>query len=53
FFFIATYILSFVLSPAVVVMLAWHLWGVACGETAVEPQDHGVFAKRAKERSDV
>lgn len=34
-------------------MLTWHMWGVARGETVVEAQDHEVYAKRAKERSDV
>ncbi|KAI6115550.1 zf-DHHC-domain-containing protein [Pisolithus croceorrhizus] len=52
FLFITTYILSLVLSLAVAVMLAWHMWGVARGETAVEAQDHEVYAKWAKERGE-
>ncbi|KAI6025458.1 zf-DHHC-domain-containing protein [Pisolithus marmoratus] len=52
FLFITTYVLCLVLSFAVTIMLTWHLWGVARGETAVEAQDHQVYAKWAKERGE-
>lgn len=38
--FVATYVLSVVLCLAVVIMVSWHLWGIACGETSVEAADH-------------
>lgn len=38
---------------AVLVMLLWHLWGVAGGETSVEAQDHAVYRKVAKDRGEV
>lgn len=52
FLFITTYIICLVLSFAVAIMLAWHIWGVARGETAVEAQDHEVYTKWAKERGE-
>ncbi|KAI6154611.1 zf-DHHC-domain-containing protein, partial [Pisolithus tinctorius] len=52
FLFITTYILCLVLAFAVAIMLAWHMWGVARGETAVEAQDHEVYTKWAKERGE-
>ncbi|KAL5504424.1 hypothetical protein ACEPAH_8499 [Sanghuangporus vaninii] len=44
------YILSVVLCFAVGVMLTWHLWGIARGETSVESHDYDVYRKTAKER---
>ncbi|KAL5526287.1 hypothetical protein ACEPAF_8010 [Sanghuangporus sanghuang] len=44
------YILSVVLCFAVGVMLTWHLWGIAKGETSVESHDYDVYRKTAKER---
>lgn len=34
-------------------MLAYHLWGIAHGETSVEGQDHDIYRKVAKERGEV
>jgi len=45
------YILSIVLCLAVGVMGGYHLWSTSHGETSVEAQDHEVYRKRAKERS--
>ncbi|KAH0833003.1 hypothetical protein J3R83DRAFT_11986 [Lanmaoa asiatica] len=53
FCFIISYILSAVICMAVLIMLLWHLWGVARGETSVEAQDHAVYRKIAEERGEV
>ncbi|KAF8875519.1 DHHC palmitoyltransferase-domain-containing protein [Infundibulicybe gibba] len=50
--FVLIYILSGVLCFAVGIMLSFHLWGVACGETSVEAQDHEVYRKVAKSRDE-
>ncbi|KAH7903924.1 DHHC palmitoyltransferase-domain-containing protein [Hygrophoropsis aurantiaca] len=50
--FILTYMLSVVLCLAVGIMLAWHVWGVARGETSVEAQDHEVYRRVATARDD-
>ncbi|KAH7884266.1 DHHC palmitoyltransferase-domain-containing protein [Phlebopus sp. FC_14] len=50
--FIIVYMLSVVVCFAVTIMLLWHLWGVARGETSVEMQDHDVYRKMAKERGE-
>ena len=47
------YILSIVLCFAVGVMLAYHLYGIAWGETSVEGQDHDEYRRKAKERNEV
>ena len=48
-----TYILCVVVCFAVSVMLGWHLYSVAIGETAVEGHDHDAYRRMAKERGDV
>lgn len=48
--FSLVYILSVVLCLAVFVMLSWHLWAIAKGETSVESHDHDVYRKVASER---
>lgn len=53
FCFILSYMLSVVLCLAVAIMLLWHLWGIAKGETSVEAQDHEIYRKVAKERGEV
>ena len=50
--FVMIYILCVVLCFAVGVMLSFHLWGVAKGETSVEAQDHEHYAKVAKSRGE-
>jgi len=50
--FALTYILSVVMCLAVGVMLGWHLWGIAHGETTVEAQDHEEYRKAAEERGE-
>ncbi|KII85268.1 hypothetical protein PLICRDRAFT_45462 [Plicaturopsis crispa FD-325 SS-3] len=50
--FLMEYILSVVLCLAVGIMLLWHLWSIALGETSVEAQDHDVYRRVAKERGD-
>ncbi|KAK7006269.1 Palmitoyltransferase [Favolaschia claudopus] len=50
--FIMTYILAAVMALAVGIMCAFHLWGVAHGETTVEGQDHEVYRKMAKSRGE-
>ncbi|KAG6328269.1 hypothetical protein ID866_10819 [Astraeus odoratus] len=52
FCFIGTYVLSVVLCLAVLIMLLWHIWGIASGETSVESQDHEIYRKVAKERGE-
>lgn len=51
--YILIYLLSVVLCLAVGIMLSYHLWGIACGETSVESQDHEIYRKRAKSRGEV
>jgi len=50
--FILTYILSAVLCLSVGIMLAYHLWTIASGETSVEAQDHEIYRKVAKSRGE-
>ncbi|TDL20767.1 zf-DHHC-domain-containing protein [Rickenella mellea] len=50
--FALVYVVSVVLCLAVGVMLLWHLWSVAGGETSVENHDHEVYKKMAKERGE-
>ncbi|OAX42724.1 zf-DHHC-domain-containing protein [Rhizopogon vinicolor AM-OR11-026] len=50
--YILTYMLSVVLCISVFIMLSWHLWAVARGETSVEAQDHEVYKRIAKDRGD-
>jgi len=50
--YILMYILSAVLCLAVGIMLSYHLWTVASGETSVESQDHDVYRDVAKSRGD-
>ncbi|KAI0057823.1 zf-DHHC-domain-containing protein [Artomyces pyxidatus] len=50
--FAITYILSIVMCLSVGVLLVWHLWSVACGETSVENSDHDVYRRVAKSRGD-
>ena len=47
------YLFSVVLCLAVGLMLSYHLWGISCGETSVESQDHDIYRKRAKSRGEV
>jgi hypothetical protein len=51
--YILIYLLSVVLCLAVGIMLSYHLWGIACGETSVESQDHNIYRRRAKARGEV
>ncbi|EPT05472.1 hypothetical protein FOMPIDRAFT_124435 [Fomitopsis schrenkii] len=51
-FFIATYVLSVVLCLAVSIMTAFHVWGIACGETSVESADHEQYRRTAKTRGE-
>lgn len=48
-----SYMLSIVLCLAVFIMLLWHIWGIAKGETSVEAQDHEIYRKIAKDRGEV
>jgi len=50
--YILIYLLSVVLCLAVGIMLSYHLWGIACGETSVESQDHNIYRRRAKARGE-
>ncbi|EJD37742.1 zf-DHHC-domain-containing protein [Auricularia subglabra TFB-10046 SS5] len=50
--FIMTYILSIAIGLAVFIMLAWQVWGIAVGETAVESQDFAYYRRLAKERGE-
>ncbi|KAL4064210.1 DHHC palmitoyltransferase-domain-containing protein [Scleroderma yunnanense] len=50
--FLMSYMLSIVLCLAVFIMLVWHIWGIAKGETSVEAQDHEIYRKVAKERGE-
>lgn len=51
--YILIYLLSVVLCLAVGIMLSYHLWGIASGETSVESQDHEIYRSRAKSRGEV
>lgn len=51
--YILIYILAAVLCLAVGVMLMYHLWTIANGETSVEGQDHEVYRKVAGSRGEV
>ncbi|KAF8843788.1 zf-DHHC-domain-containing protein [Paxillus ammoniavirescens] len=51
--FILTYVLSVVICIAITIMLLWHLWGIARGETSVEAQDHEVYRSVAKGRGEM
>jgi hypothetical protein len=48
--FAITYILCLVMCFAVGIMLAWHLFAISVGETAVEGHDHDAYRRIAKER---
>ncbi|THH31492.1 hypothetical protein EUX98_g2690 [Antrodiella citrinella] len=37
---------------AVTIMTAWHIYGIACGETSVESQDNEHYRKVAKRRGE-
>ncbi|KAJ7587347.1 DHHC palmitoyltransferase-domain-containing protein, partial [Mycena floridula] len=50
--FIMIFVLSTVLCLAVGVMLMYHLWTVAKGETTVEAQDHDVYRRVARNRGE-
>lgn len=50
--YILIYLLSVVLCLAVGIMLSYHLWGIASGETSVESQDHEIYRSRAKSRGE-
>lgn len=51
--FIMIYILCPVLCLCVGVMLAYHVYSVASGESSVEAQDHEVYRRVAKDRGEV
>lgn len=48
--FTLIYILSAAIGMAVPVLLAWHVYLVARGETSIEAHDNEYFTKRAKEQ---
>jgi len=50
--FLLVYILSVVLCLAVTIMITWHIWGIANGETSVESQDHEHYRKVANGRGE-
>jgi len=50
--YVMIYLLSSVLCLAVGIMLSYHLWSIACGETSVEGQDHEVYRRKAKQRGE-
>jgi len=50
--FLLVYILAAVMSFAVTIMGAWHLWTVACGETSVEAHDHEQYQRMARHRGE-
>ncbi|KAF9001502.1 DHHC palmitoyltransferase-domain-containing protein [Cyathus striatus] len=50
--FAMVYILALVMCFAVGVMVAYHIWSVSNGETAVEAQDFEVYRNRAKARDE-
>ncbi len=47
------YLVSIVMCLAIGTMLAWQLWSVAVGETAVENYDHEHYRKVASSRGEV
>jgi len=51
--FTITYLLCIVMCLAISTMLAWQLWSVAVGETAVESYDHEHYRKVASSRGEV
>ena len=51
--FTLIYVLSVVICFAVGVMLTYHLYEIAYGETGVESQDNDVYRRQAKERNEV
>jgi len=51
--FVLIYILAGILCIAVVLMLSFHIWGIAKGETSVESHDFPMYSKRAKSRGNV
>ncbi|KZT00941.1 zf-DHHC-domain-containing protein [Laetiporus sulphureus 93-53] len=50
--FVITFILSAILFFAVTIMTAWHLYGIACGETSVEAADNEMYRTMAKGRGE-
>ena len=51
--FTVIYLLCVVMCLAIGTMLAWQLWSVAIGETAVESYDHEYYRKVASSRGEV
>ena len=51
--FTIIYLLCVMMCLAISTMLAWQLWGVAVGETAVENYDHEYYRKVASSRGEV
>jgi len=51
--FTIIYLLCIMMSLAISTMLAWQLWSVAVGETAVENYDHEYYRKVATDRGEV
>ena len=51
--FVLVFVLSVVLCIAVGVMLSWHLYNIARGETTVESHDHRLYQNIAQSRGDV
>jgi hypothetical protein len=47
------YLMCIVMCLAISTMLAWQLWSVAAGETAVENYDHEYYRKVALSRGEV
>ncbi|KAI0320521.1 zf-DHHC-domain-containing protein [Amylostereum chailletii] len=47
-----TTVLCLVMCLAVSVMLGWHLWSIAIGETSVESHDHDVYRSVARGRGE-
>ncbi|KAI0304530.1 DHHC palmitoyltransferase-domain-containing protein [Multifurca ochricompacta] len=50
--FTIIYFLCLVMCLAIGTMLAWHIWGVSVGETAVESQDHEHYRRVALSRGE-
>ncbi|KAJ7607930.1 DHHC palmitoyltransferase-domain-containing protein [Roridomyces roridus] len=50
--FILEYILAVVMALAVGIMVSYHLWTVAHGETTVESHDHEIYRKVARSRDE-
>jgi hypothetical protein len=51
--FTIIYLVCIVMCLAISTMLAWQLWSVAIGETAVESYDHEYYRKVASSRGEV